>query len=531
MKVCFNMTFIAGLHAMHLTQILHRLLQRPPGQAALIGAGQRLDAQTLAARVARLAGALRDLGVARGDRVALLGHNAPAYVEALFACWWLGAVACPVNTRLSAAEIVFLLQDCEARLLLVDADHLPLLAALRAADAALCPVAAWGAADGLPDLEALQQACSAPPDDLRVGGDALAALLYTGGTTGRPKGVMLSHANLYAGALTRLADQPSLADSVALLCTPLFHVAAITRVLPHLMAGGSVLLLPQFKAGEVLSLIEQERVTDLPVVPSMLQMLLNHAAFHPDRLRSVRRLSYGAAPASRALVERTLKLLPWTGFAQSYGMTESAAVGTMSRPEDHLPAAWQDGRALSAGRPCASTEVRVVDADGRVLPNGEVGEVLLRGPTVMLGYWRRPQETAQALRDGWLHTGDGGMFDAMGCLHIVDRLKDMIVSGGENVYSAEVENVIALHPAVAQCAVIGVPHAQWGEAVHAVVVLAGGQSLSPADLIEHCRASLAGFKCPKSVAFVAALPLTPLGKVAKNELREPHWRGLSRRVN
>ena len=470
---------------------------------------------------------LRSQGVGGGDRVAIWSPNSIEFIESCFACWWLGAVACPVNTRWSVAEIAESLQDCEAALLLLSNSHGPQLAELQAAGP--CPgglLLGEARADAsLPCCEHAMARAQPLPDG-RHGGDTLAALLYTGGTTGRSKGVMLTHANLWCAAMSRLADNPPLHDSVVLLATPLFHVAALSRFLPHLLAGGACVVVPQFKPELMLDLIEQEGVTDLSLVPSMLQTLMEHPAFSAQRLRSVQRLGYGAAPSAGPLLQRVQALLPWVDLSQAYGMTESAAIGTLSRPADHDQLGLRKGRAPSAGQACTGIELRVVDEAGHELPPGGVGEILLRGPSVTPGYWRRPEETARTLRGGWLHTGDAGRLDESGRLHVVDRLKDMIISGGENVYSAEVEGAIASHPAVGQCAVIGVPDARWGESVHALVVLRPALNVDEAALRSWCRERIAGYKCPRSVEFVDELPMTAAGKVAKHLLREARRRGV-----
>jgi long-chain acyl-CoA synthetase len=511
---------------MELTQVLHRQCQRHPDKVVLVCGTRRRSWCELRDRTARLAAVLRSEGISHGERVAIWSTNSIEFIEACFACWWLGAVACPVNTRWSVAEIAESLRDCEAGLLLLDNRHAAQLAALQASGA--CPARLLlGEArvdSSLPCCEHAM-ALAEPLPDGRHGGDALAALLYTGGTTGRSKGVMLTHANLWCAAMSRLADNPPPHDSVVLLATPLFHVAALSRLLAHLLAGGSCVLVPQFEPEVVLDLVEQEGVTDLSLVPSMLQTLIDREGFSAQRLRSVQRLGYGAAPSAGPLLQRVQALLPWVGLSQAYGMTESAAIGTLSGPVDHDEHGWRTGRAASAGQACTGVELRVVDDTGHDLPQGEVGEILLRGPSVTPGYWRRPDETARVLRGGWLHTGDAGRLDESGRLHVVDRLKDMIISGGENIYCAEVEGAIASHPAVGQCAVIGLPDARWGESVHAVVVLRPALHVDEAALRSWCRERIAGYKCPRSVEFVDELPMTAAGKVAKHLLREARRRG------
>jgi len=514
--------------AMELTQMLHRAARLEPGATAVVDGSLRWRYADLLDEVARRAGQLSSVGIGHGDRVALLATNSAPAIGLMFACWWVGAVFCPLNTRWADAELAHALTDCEPVAVFADAAH-------RQRVEALLPLQGLHGADtGKPRCLRIDE----PPPaaallrDARAGGADLAALIYTGGTTGRAKGVMLSHGNLLASAVCRLADNDSLRGSVGLVSTPVFHIASITRVLPHLLAGGCLVMFPAFEAGAALDLIEQESVTDAPLVPTMLQMLLEHPSFRPQRLRSVRRLSYGAAPAAGALLLRAMALLPWVALHQYYGMTESSAVATMSAASDHDEAGWRDGRAASAGRACALVEIRVVDAQGHERPAGAIGEILVRGPVVSPGYWRRPEESAATFRDGWLHTGDAGRLDGGGYLTVVDRVKDMIVSGGENVYSAEVENALAAHPDVAAAAVIGIPNERWGEAVHALVVRrADAEGLDQAALQDHCRRLIAGYKVPKRIEFIERLPLTPAGKVNKALLREPYWSHLGRGVN
>jgi long-chain acyl-CoA synthetase len=295
--------------------------------------------------------------------------------------------------------------------------------------------------------------------------------------------------------------------------------------------GSTSVLLPAFRPEHVLRTLQDERVNDVVLVPSMLQMLLDHPAFAATDLRHLGRIIHGASPISPGLLERAMKALPHCGFQSAYGMTETAATVCSNGPfrwTEHGP---PGPRHVAAGRVCYGNELKVVDGNGREVPRNTVGEITLRGANVMLGYWNKPQETRTALRDGWLHTGDGGFLDEAGYLHIVDRVKDMIISGGENVYSAEVEAVLSRHPAVAACAVIGVPSAEWGEAVHAVVVLRPGESAGEELLRAHCRSHLGGYKCPKTIEFRQALPLSPAGKVLKTVLREPFWKAGARQVN
>jgi len=490
---------------------MHRALQRNPDQTALThvadsGTRRHTHAQ-LTDAAARQATALARRGIGPGDRVALLAPNSDRLVIAILACWWLGAVACPLNIRWSTPELAHALQDSEASLLLAD-DTL----------VALAPV------DGtaLLRLPALEEEAGTllPLPDTRTGGEALAAILYTGGTTGRSKGVMLSHANFWTASMTRGAELNNAPDSVSLLVAPLFHVAGLGRLVGQLIVGGSCVTMAQFRPASVIEAIAEQRIGDIIVVPSMLQSLLDDPSFTPGRVRSLTRIAFGAAPMPPDLLDRALAAWPHAEFFQAYGLTETAGAVCINLPANHRPEARALGRLDSVGRAGLGAEIIVADEHGRELPRGEVGEVLARGPMVMQGYWRNPEATAAALRDGWLHTGDAGRMLPDGHLFIVDRLKDMIISGGENVYCAEVEAALRSHPQVRLAAVVGVPDARWGEAVHAAVVLADDSAVDSDALRAWCRERLAGYKCPRGISFVRELPMSAAGKVLKNVLRE-----------
>ncbi|MBP0623141.1 class I adenylate-forming enzyme family protein [Cupriavidus consociatus] len=509
---------------MYLTQGLHRAAQRAPEKPATIFAGRQRTFRELTGRIARAAAVLHNLGVQPGDRVAILAHNSDVYVELLLGIWWAGAVAVPVNTRWSVSEIVYSLSDCGCEVLFVDDAFVDQVDSIRAGSDALQRIVQIGNGDGaagLPAYESLLQA-SEPLTDTRTGGDELAAILYTGGTTGFPKGVMLSHSNFWCGAVSRLAETFSPLNGVALFVSPFFHVSGLFRLVMQIVLGATNVIEPQFRPESVLDAFERYEVTDVVLVPSMVQMLLDHPSFDAGRLRSLQRISHGGAPMPPALLDRAMELLPDVGFCSSYGMTETSGVVSVLGP---VKAADRQrlGTALrSVGQAGLGAELRIVDIYDKDLPPGSVGEVVLRGPAVMQGYWNKPTETAAALKDGWLHTGDAAWLDEAGHIHVVDRLKDMVITGGENVYSAEVEAALMAHNAVAACAVIGVPSIQWGESVHAVIVLRPGAVADADELRAHCRTRLAGYKCPKSVDFVPSLPLSAAGKILKNRLRDEY---------
>ena len=514
---------------MYLTQSVHRNAQQDAaGIATIYGERTRTWAENLD-RIARLAGGLRNQGVAEGDRVAILSLNSDNYHEYYYASWWLGAVINPVNTRWSAAEISYSLEDCDSRVLVVDDAFLPMLPAILAEAPCVKTVihcGDGGAPDGLVSWDKLLHAD--PVEDLRRGNGALAGIFYTGGTTGFPKGVMLTHGQLVASCLGSCASGNfSVPGGRLLHAAPMFHLADLAFGLARDQIGGTHVIVPSFTPDGVLSAIETHQVTDALLVPTMLQLLVDAPAAKEADLSSLQKIAYGASPISEAVLERVSRLLPDVALTQAYGMTELAPVATLLSPADHeVPELRR-----AAGRAAPHVEVRIVDDNDQEVPRGEVGEIVVRGPNVMVGYWNKPEETAAALIDGWMHTGDGGRMDENGYVFVVDRIKDMIVTGGENVYSAEVENAVCLHPAVAACAVIGVPDDEWGERVHAVVVLKPEGSLELEELREHVKAKIAGYKSPRSMEIMDALPVSGAGKVLKRELRQMYWGDAGRAVH
>ena len=518
---------------MNVTFGLRRALQlNPHGPATTFGARHRNWGE-VGERVGRLAAGLQALGVQPGDRVAVLALNSDRYLEAYLAVAWAGAVIVPLNIRWGAREVEDALADCGPGVLMTDAAFGTLAGQLAQAFPAMRLVHAddGAAPAGMEHMEAMIDRSTAAPDAMRTGAD-LAGIFYTGGTTGRSKGVMLSHSNLMTNALNTLAEgiwSPSMRYMHA---APMFHLANGMGMYAALLGGGSNVMVQGFSPEGVMAAIAAERVTDTLLVPTMVQMLVDHPARARHDLSSLRRVVYGASPMNAAVLARAVAALPDAAFIQAYGMTELSPCATLLHWSEHGGEGRAKGRDRGAGRAVIGCEVRVVDPDRNPVPPGTVGEVAVRGDTVMLGYWNRPEETARAVVDGWMHTGDGGVLDADGFLTVVDRLKDMIITGGENVYSVEVENAIAQHPDVAQCAVIGIPCELWGEQVHAVVVPRPDTAPTPEGVMAFCRTLLGGFKCPRSVDIRdTALPLSGAGKVLKRDLRAPFWEGHERRVS
>ncbi len=507
---------------MYLTQSLHRNLQQNPNRPMTIFGDRVRTVAESADRIARLASALTTLGVTRGDRVGILALNSDRYHEYLYAVPWIGAAVNPANIRWSAAEIAYSLVESDTKVLLVDDAFAPMIPALREQFPGLTTIIFCGDKEPPADVLLYETliAENEPIEDIRIGGDELVGVFYTGGTTGHPKGVMLSHNNLVTSGLGSAASGDFMSPGGRLLhAAPMFHLADIAAWTAGNLVGSTHVIVPMFTPVGVAKAIAEHQITDALLVPTMIQMLVDEPSIAEFDLSSVGHLLYGASPISEAVLERARKAFTSAGFTQAYGMTELSPVATLLSPADH------DNPVLrrAAGRAAPHVEVRIVDPDDNEVPRGEVGEVVVKGDNVMLGYWNRPEDTAAAVRDGWMHTGDGGRMDENGYVFIVDRIKDMIITGGENVYSAEVENALASHPAVAASAVIGVPDDEWGERVHAVVVLLPGQLATEDEIRQHCKALIAGYKSPRSVEFVAALPMSGAGKILKRELRKQHW--------
>jgi acyl-CoA synthetase (AMP-forming)/AMP-acid ligase II len=502
---------------MFLTQSLHRSVQQRPDAIYSIFGSRTLTNAEVMDRVRRLAGGFRGLGVAKDDRVAILSLNSDKYLQAVLAVAWADAVVVPVNIRWSVKEIAYSLVDSGTKVLVIDDTFLPMLPALRDACAGLGEVVYAGEADTPAGAVSLDEMAThtEPVADAYRGDDEVAGIFYTGGTTGFPKGVMLSHRNLLATAYGSTASGTAVFGGQVMYTAPLFHLAALWHWCASSLTDSTHVVIPAFEPVAVMQAVEKHRINTMLLVPTMIQMLVDHPEVGNYDLTCLEQLYYGAAPTSEALLERSRRILPGTRFVQGYGMTETAAIVSLLDDEDHN----DPTRRRSAGRAAPHATVKIVDPDGNEVPRGTVGEITIAGGHVMLGYWNKPEETAAALRDGWMYTGDGGYMDERGYIFIADRIKDMIISGGENVYSTEVEGAVASHPAVAQVAVIGVPDADWGERVHAVISLVPGAELTIEELRDHCRSQIAGYKCPRSLDVVTEFPISGAGKILKRELR------------
>ena len=512
---------------MRVTQSLLRNLQQNPERLATSCGERRRTWREFTERVARLAGALKDRGLRPGDRVGLLGLNSDHYLEMLYAVPWAGGIVVPLNTRWSEPELAYALADAGVRLLSCDDTFQATGNTLAAA--AGCALVSM--APGATGIEALITH-HAPVDEATAADDAVSGIFYTGGTTGRSKGVMLTHANHVTNSL-QLAAMMQLPSGITYLhAAPMFHIADALCIYMVTFLGGTHVVIPRFEPAAVSDAIQRHSVSDILLVPTMIKMLLDHLEQSGTTLPGLRRLYYGASPMPEVTLFRLFDQLPECIPTQLYGQTEAAPMITLLEGRYHVKEGPLAGRLRSAGKAIPCVEVKIVDEEDREVPRGTVGEVVARGPNVMRGYWGMPEQSATTLRGGWLHTGDGAWMDDEGFIFISDRLKDMIISGGENVYSTEVENALYAHPTVAECAVIGVPDDKWGERVHAVVVPKAGAARDAEALMAHCRTLIADFKCPRSIEYRdTPLPLSGAGKVLKTVLREPHWSNRQSNVN
>ena len=511
---------------MQMTQPLKIAATTTPNTLATVFGEREQTWGQMQSRVAKLAGALHGLGVEREDRVAILANNSDRYLEYYFSVWWAGAAVMPLNVRWSPSENAYSLNDGGAKILFVDAYFTLDVAEIcckTGHDLTLIYIGDGDCPQGMLRYEDLIAEAD-PVEDSETGSDDLAGIFYTGGTTGFPKGAMLSHQCLWFNGIISAKHYYFEPGDRYLHAAPMFHLADGSGSNGASMAGATHCFLPSFSVENVIAEIETNRPTHVLLVPTMVGMILEDPGFDSAKFSSLKHIIYGASPMPEGVLRQTMAALPDVKILQGYGQTELGPIISTLPPQYHVLEGPYSGKLRSAGRPCVGVQVKIVGEDGIEMPQGDVGEIAVKGPHTMLGYWRNPEQTKATLKDGWVMTGDGAYLDADGFIFIVDRVKDMIVTGGENVFSAEVENVISTHPAVAAVAVIGIPNEKWGEAVHAIIIPKLGAAPTDAEIIDHCRSRIANYKRPHSIEFRSdPFPLSGAGKVMKRELRAPFW--------
>jgi acyl-CoA synthetase (AMP-forming)/AMP-acid ligase II len=511
--------------------------QQQPDAVVFTFEGDEMTYAALDAGSNRAAQALASKGVRKGDRIAYMGKNSHLYFEILVGAAKLGAVMVPVNWRLAPPEVAYILNDCQAKLLFIgpgfdelagkirdDLEHVEQILGSEKAEGDFSGYPAWR--DGFDPVDPMIP-CAEDDDALQ---------LYTSGTTGHPKGAIMTKGSIFASRSAGVTEedlmdwQKPVPGEITLLAMPCFHISGTGTGLAVMFTGGSAIVLPEYDPTQALDLIAQYNISKIFMVPAAIQILLNHPRARDVDFSNLKYITYGASPIPLELMKQAMDVLG-CGFVQMYGMTETSGTITTLNPEDHDVNGNEKMR--SVGTPLPGVEIKIIDPDtGEILPPRTIGEIATRSAKNMKGYWNRPEATAETIdAEGWLRTGDAGSLDEDGYLYIQDRLKDMIISGGENVYPAEVENALYANPKVADVAVIGVPDEKWGEAVKACVVVKAGEELTEAELIADARTRIAGFKCPKSIDFITALPRNPSGKILRKDLRAPYWEGRDRAVN
>lgn len=501
---------------------------RFPEREAVVFENQRITYKTLNERVNQLANALKNRGYKKGDHLAVITENTHKYFEIYFAAAKLGMIVTPLNFRLSNPEIEFIIKDCGAKCLLAGEGYDDRTIEMKQS---LIDIRDWIALDRDRDgfLFYEEFIKNDPSDELSTGVNEndIVVLMYTGGTTGRPKGVLMTHLNLMTAFISQAINMQFTSRDITCFVLPLFHVS-FWPAMSLLLTGGKVVLAKRPEIETILSLIATEKCTHINAVPTIFGWLLQSPDIEKYDLTSLRSMSYAGSPMPREVLKKCIQKFGPI-FEQAYGSTEALGV-THLRAEDHMIEGDRANLLLSAGKEMLCADVRVVDENDVPLQPGQIGEVLVKGKHVMKGYWKDPELTAKTIRDGWHHMGDMGYLDEDGYLFLVDRKADMIVTGGENVYPKETEDVLYEHPAVMECAVVSAPDRKWGERVQAAVVLKEGMSVSEEELISHCKKMLAGYKCPKKIIFIEELPKSPVGKILRKDIKAQFWKGKERSI-
>jgi acyl-CoA synthetase (AMP-forming)/AMP-acid ligase II len=526
---------------MILTETLKKASKLFPEKQAIVCGGKRWTYREFHTRVNRLSSCLKAFGINKNDKVAILLPNCHTFLEAYYGIAQIGATSVPINIRLSPGEIDFILQDSESKVLISNPVYQKQIDPIREKMSGIKKIIWTG--DGIKAQEdrdlhyekVLELGDPNPPQETVITGEDIAQIYYTSGTTGRPKGVMLSHKNVMTHALGTIAEIHLTDQDVWIHVAPLFHLADAWATWAITWVGGTHVLVREFDAKTVLETIEKEKVTLSNLIPTMLNLMVNYPEVGKYDYSSLRVLLSGGAPIAPEVVRKIVETFK-CDYIQTYGMTETSPYLTVSILKGHLktlPDKEQLKFKSKTGREFISVELKVVNDKGGEIKKDEkeVGEIIVRGDIVTKGYWKLPEETAKAIKNGWLYTGDMAVIDEEGYVTIVDRKKDMILTGGENVYSTEVENVLYMHPAILECAVVGVPDEKWGEAVKGVVVLKQGNTANEQEIIRFCKDRIAHYKAPKSIDFIEALPRTGSGKIQKKGLRDQYWKGYEKKVH
>lgn len=503
-----------------------------PSKTAIIQGSIRFTFAQFHERVNRLANAVLSLGAMKGDRIAILHQNCYQYVELYFALAKIGMPVVPLNYRFNPKEVSYVLTDSGAKMVFFGKEYLSTIEKIQGEITSLkeC-ICIDDSLPGMMNYEELMSFASPEEPVARVDEEDLAVLGYTGGTTGKPKGVMTTHRNIITSCYNTALERLLSANDTHLIIPPIFHAGGANSMFAFSFVGATTVILNTSNIDTILKTVQDHKITHLMFVPTLMLSAIEHPNTGSYDLTSLKTIYYGTAPISIGPLKKAMRLFK-CNFSQTYGMTETFVPVSILKPEDHKLSGTldQDRRMSSVGREVMGVKVKIVDNDGRELGRGEIGEVIVRGKNVMKGYWNQPDLTQEVLKDGWLYTGDMGMLDELRYLYIVDRKKDMIISGGENIYAKEVEDVLAAHPAVAKAVVIGVPDEKWGEAVKGLVIKKSGSEVGEEDLINFCKSRLASYKKPKSIEFMVDFPKSTAGKILKRELRQKYWEGRSRKI-
>ncbi|MFC1942156.1 class I adenylate-forming enzyme family protein [Chloroflexota bacterium] len=513
---------------MNTTDFLNIATAICPDKTAIVFEDTRYTFSQLNERVNRLANGLIKLGVKKGDRVAFLQVNCNQCIETYFAVAKVGAIYMPLNFRAKGNEITYMMNTAEANTLITGERYVSLIESIRSECKTLKNLISIESPQaGMLYFEEIISSSSADEPETEIGDDDTTILMYTAGTTGFPKGVMLPHNSFSIYVMDNVTPADPESTEGNILTVPLYHVAGIQAMMAAIYGGRTLVMERQFDAKEWMELVEREKANRAMMVPTMLKQLLDHPDFGKHDLSSIKVITYGAAPMPLPVIKKALEVFPGVSFINAFGQTETASTITSLSPEDHVLTGTEEEkekklqRLASIGKPMADIEMKVVDEEGNTLSVGEVGEICAKGPRVMSGYWKDDEKTSKTIdKDGWVHTGDVGYVDEEGYYFLSGRSSDMIIRAGENISPEELENVIRDYPKVEDVAIIGVPDDTWGEEPRAVVILKKGETATEAEIMEHCRVNLASFKRPRTVIFVDDLPRNPMGKLIKKDIRE-----------